>query len=84
MTVIQKMTNEILEEVNDMKKSPMVVRMRLRQFAGKCSWMAGVRRRLRWAVAIIFAALADKSGIATRVSADGRGKSSLIEAKRSS
>eukprot|EP00972_Heterocapsa_arctica_P105258 15508996-Heterocapsa_arctica.AAC.1 len=45
---------------------------RLRAFTGRCSWAAGVLPRLRWAVRILYAVLADAERAAATGIEDAR------------
>ena len=88
--VPEKLRDELLERLQKWAKGGMVPLSQLRTFAGKLSWAAGIYKRSRWAVSIVYGAIAAheaevKSGTeASRRAArrDARPKDHLVPVKR--
>ena len=88
--VPEKLRDELLERLQKWAKGGMVPLSQLRTFAGKLSWAAGIYKRSRWAVSIVYGAITAheaevKSGTeASRRAArrDARPKDHLVPVKR--
>ncbi|CAE7542163.1 unnamed protein product, partial [Symbiodinium necroappetens] len=88
--VPQKLRDELLEKLDKWASGGMIPVSQLRTFAGKLTWAAGIYRRARWAVSIVYGAIAAheneiREGTeATRRAArpDSRPKDFLIPVKR--
>ena len=88
--VPQKLRDELLEMLDKWASGGMVPVGQLRTFAGKLTWAAGIYKRARWAVSIVYGAIAAhekeiRDGTeATRRAArpDSRPKDFLIPVKR--
>ena len=54
----EKLRDELLEKLDKWANGGMVPLAQLRTFAGKLTWAAGIYKRARWAVSIIYGAIA--------------------------
>jgi hypothetical protein len=56
--VPEKLRAEILEKLDKWKTAGMVPLAELRSFAGKLTWAAGIYKKARWAVSLVYGAIA--------------------------
>ncbi|CAE7832753.1 RE2 [Symbiodinium sp. CCMP2592] len=88
--VPEKLRDELLEKLEKWAKGGMVPLSQLRTFAGKLTWAAGIYKRARWAVSIVYGAITaheaevrDGTEEARRAARqDGRSKEFLVPVKR--
>ena len=66
LSVPKKVSVEILEKMRVWKGKGMISLRELRATTGKLSWVAGIVRRLRWAVSILYAVVADVEAAETK------------------
>ncbi|CAE7212170.1 unnamed protein product [Symbiodinium sp. CCMP2592] len=59
LSIPKKVAAEILEKIQEWKGKGMISLRELRATTGRLSWVAGIVPRLRWAVSILYAVVAD-------------------------